>query len=42
LAVLAGFRAAVTDAMPAVIRLGMAAKAIHETPRQNDQPASMK
>ncbi|SHN61364.1 NAD(P)-binding protein [Erythrobacter sanguineus] len=42
LAVLAGFRAAVTDAMPAVIRLGMAAKAIHETPRQNDQPAAMK
>lgn len=30
LAVLGGFRDAVKDAMPAVIRLGMAAKAIHE------------
>jgi hypothetical protein len=30
LAALGGFRAAVKEAMPAVIRLGMAAKAIHE------------
>lgn len=33
LAALGGFRAAVQEAMPAVIRLGMAAKAIHETQR---------
>jgi hypothetical protein len=34
LAALGGFRAAMKEAMPAVIRLGMAAKAMHETPRQ--------
>ncbi len=34
LAALGGFRAAVKEAMPAVIRLGMAAKAIHEAPAQ--------
>ncbi len=33
LAVLNGFRTAVKQAMPDVIRLGMAAKAIHEAPR---------
>jgi hypothetical protein len=32
LAALGGFRAAVKEAMPAVIKLGMAAKAIHEMP----------
>ena len=33
LAVLGGFRSAVKEAMPAVIRLGMAAKAVHDFPR---------
>jgi hypothetical protein len=33
LAALGGFRSAVKEAMPAVIRMGMAAKAIHELPR---------
>lgn len=33
LAALSGFREAIVAAMPDVIRLGMAAKALHEAPR---------
>lgn len=33
LAVLGGFRSAVKEAMPSVIRMGMAAKAVHDSPR---------